>query len=242
MRKMLHEALVYDPAPTEPLSLEKRTVLERVGSSRRVLEVGAHTGRFSALLRERGCHVTAIEIDPRAARIAGQAADRVIVGDIEVPAVCARIGGSFDVVLFMHVLEHLMDPWRVLRDTRHLLGPDGRVIVLLPNVACWRIRKDLFLHGRFRYTETGILDRTHLRFFTFASAHELLAGAGYELTSFAPIDVSVPLELRMSRVPAVRRFCGPWHAWMARRFPNLCSEILLLEARPSAPLLRAEVG
>jgi SAM-dependent methyltransferase len=233
-RAVLHDApLRYHAEPgTTPVSVEKGLVLARVPAGARVLEVGAHSGYFSSLLRAQGCAVTALELDPRAAALAAGHADRVIVGDVEDPAVRARLGGPFDRVLFMHVLEHLVDPWGVLRAARTLLAPEGRVVALVPNVACWRIRKQLFFRGAFEYEDTGILDRTHLRFFTLPSARALLETSGYAVVDWAPVDTCVPLERRLSFVPLFGRLAPAWHRLVATRAPNLCTEIALLEGAP----------
>ena len=224
--------LVYHAEPgTTPVSAEKQLVLKRVGGGKRVLEVGAHGGYFSALLEAAGCTVTAVEPDPRAAARAREHASRVIEGSIEDPRIQADLGGPFDVVLFMHVLEHLADPWAALRATRALAAPDAILFALVPNVACWRIRKRLFFRGAFDYEDTGILDRTHLRFFTLGSARALLADGGWDPVGVHSIDVCVPLERRLRRLPLARACADRWHASMARRFPNLCTEIVAIEAR-----------
>jgi SAM-dependent methyltransferase len=233
-RAALHlDALAYHAEPGRtPLSVEKAAVLARVPAGSRVLEVGAHTGFFSAALRAERCHVTALEVDPRAAARAEAHADRVVVGDVEDPEVRASLHGPFDRVLFMHVLEHLVDPWSVLRDARALLAPGGRAIALVPNVACWRIRKDLFFRGAFEYQDVGILDRTHLRFFTLSSARALLESAGYDVPEWVAVDVCVPLERRLSRLPGAGRLAACWHRWLAVRHPNLCTEIALFVGAP----------
>lgn len=227
------DAAVYEARPDSAVSYEKKLVLARVGEAKSVLEVGANSGFFSALLRGQGCRVTAVELDRRAAEKAKGRADRVIHGDIEDLRVWDEIGGPFDVILFMHVLEHLADPWRVLRDAVGLLNPGGSIVLLLPNVACWRVRKRLFFRGAFEYAETGILDRTHLRFFTLDSARDLVRGAGLEIVFWTPAEICVPLERRMSRIPVVRGWASWWRRWMSGRFPNLTSEILLFQCRPS---------
>ena len=227
------QPLAYHAEPgTTPMSVEKQAVLMRVPPGSRVLEVGAHTGFFSQALRERGCRVTALEVDARAAAHASAHADRVVVGDVEDAAVRAELGGPFDVVLLMHVLEHLVDPWAVLRAMRAQLDRGGRTIVLLPNVACWRVRKALFLDGRFEYEDTGILDRTHLRFFTLDTARALLEASGYAIADWAPVDVCVPFERRLRGLPIVRALAARWHGFVARRHPNLCTEIALFTAVP----------
>jgi SAM-dependent methyltransferase len=235
-RAALHvQPLAYHAEPgSTPMSVEKQAVLARVPPGSRVLEVGAHTGFFSQALRERGCRVTALEVDPRAASRAALHADQLVVGDVEDAAVRARLGGRFDVVLLMHVLEHLVDPWAVLRAMRDRLARDGHTIVLLPNVACWRVRKALFVRGAFEYEDTGILDRTHLRFFTLDSARALLESSGYTIRDWAPVDECVPLERRLRAIPLVRALAPGWRRWLARRHPNLCTEIALFTAVPRA--------
>jgi len=133
-------------------------------------------------------------------------------------------------ILFMHVVEHFVDPWSTLRDARRFLKSEGFIIVLLPNVAAWLIRKNLFFKGRFDYADQGILDRTHLRFFTLKSALELMHIAGYEVMDWQPVDLYVPLESRISRIVS-KRLAGRWRNWMVRRFPNLSSQIILFSIR-----------
>lgn len=227
--------LVYHAEPGRtPLSAEKRQVLARIPPGARVLEVGAHGGYFSAALRAHGCHVTALEKDPRAAALASAHADRLLVGDAEDPAVWAALSDPVDVVCLMHVLEHFVDPWAVLRRVRTRVAVGGRALALLPNVACWRVRKALFLAGAFEYQETGILDRTHLRFFTWPSARSLFEASGWTDVRLAPAEVCVPLERRLRHLPLVRRLAAPWRRALTRRFPNLCTEIVLVEARAGA--------
>jgi len=148
------------------------------GWNKRVLDIGCATGYVAAALGARGCTVIGIEGDARAAERAGAVTERVIVGDLEDPVTMDALGDeTFDVVLCGDVLEHLVDPVGVLRRAVGRLRPDGIVIVSLPNVAHVDVRLNL-LQGRFPYTELGLLDRTHLRFYTAASARELLEQAG----------------------------------------------------------------
>ena len=232
--KMLQRELLYDAEIGKAPSYEKRLVMERVGFGKRVLEVGAHTGSFSWRLTKQGCRVTAVELNPRAAAQAESRAERIIVGDIEDEQVTRQISPPFDCILFMHVLEHMVDPWRVLRQANAWLEIGGSILVLLPNVACWRFRKELFFHGSFNYADTGLLDRTHLRFFTLYSSRELIEGSGYQILDWLPTDVCVPLHRRMSLIPGLKLLAGKWHKWMSRHYPNLCSEILLFEAIPKS--------
>jgi 2-polyprenyl-3-methyl-5-hydroxy-6-metoxy-1,4-benzoquinol methylase len=148
------------------------------GWNKRVLDVGCATGYVAAALADRGCDVVGIEGDERAAERARDVCERVVVGDLEDPATIDGLGDdTFDVVLCGDVLEHLVDPVPVLRRAVEHLRPDGLVIVSLPNIAHVDVRLAL-LQGHFPYADLGLLDRTHLRFFTATSAHELLEQGG----------------------------------------------------------------
>jgi 2-polyprenyl-3-methyl-5-hydroxy-6-metoxy-1,4-benzoquinol methylase len=166
----------------------------------RVLEFGCASGYMSAELRQRlGCHVTGIERDPAAAELAHGHAERVIAGDAEtLDYVDLFEGERFDVLLFADVLEHLLDPAGLLRRVRPLLAEGGIVVASIPNVAHGSVRVAL-LGGEFRYTAKGLLDDTHLRFFTRDSVAELFESAGFVIDEWqrksAPIDqteVAVP--------------------------------------------------
>jgi 2-polyprenyl-3-methyl-5-hydroxy-6-metoxy-1,4-benzoquinol methylase len=144
----------------------------------RVLDLGTADGSVARALKDRGCTVWGIESDERAADAASQVCDRVIVADLETPEAFDRLAGeTFDVVLALDVLEHLREPTPVLRRAATHLTPKGVAIVSIPNVTHGALRLSL-LEGRFNYTEQGLLDRTHLRFFDRRSAERLMAEAG----------------------------------------------------------------
>ncbi len=152
--------------------------LGMIGYSKRVLEVGCATGYFTRVLAERGCKVTGIEIDHGAAEQAENWADRVIVGSADDAEVWDQIDDeAYDVITFGDVLEHLQNPLTVLRSSLQKLKPSGFVVTSLPNIAHGDVRLSL-LHGSFQYREIGLLDRTHIRFFTVQSVRELLRDAG----------------------------------------------------------------
>lgn len=167
----------------------------------RVLEVGCATGFMTEYLtREHGCSVTAIEVDADAAARARARGVDVIVGSVEDPEILAQVAGPFDVMIFSDVLEHLVSPDTALRATVPLLAPGGRVVASIPNIAHWSIRARL-LAGRFRYTEGGILDRGHVRFFTRETIAEMFAAVGlapaFDCVNMFPAVTPLP--------PAVRR-------------------------------------
>ena len=185
------------------LSASHRLVLDAVADSSRVLDVGAATGYLARELRRRGCAVTCVEVDPGAAAVAEADGLETIRGDITDPATRSVLPRGVDAVLFADVLEHLYDPLATLRFAHELLAPGGRVVASIPNVAVWHARREL-LAGRFPYSDHGIFDRTHLRFFTRATARELAERAGFAVASerFAP--ASLPFEARAGGLARLR--------------------------------------
>jgi 2-polyprenyl-3-methyl-5-hydroxy-6-metoxy-1,4-benzoquinol methylase len=195
-------------------------LLEWVGEGKRVLEMGCSTGYISRLLAERKCDVTGVEIDPAAAEKARAHCREVVVLDVNSPLWVESIGErTFDVVLFADVLEHLVDPWRTLREVAGLLDR-GTVVISLPNVVHFLTRTKIAL-GQFDYTPTGILDHTHLRFFTIKTARALIESSGYRVTRFHPAIGGGRLSDRV-------RFALQFSARFA---PGLFAYQMLFEAR-----------
>jgi O-antigen biosynthesis protein len=153
-------------------------VVRMVGSSHRVLELGPATGYMTEVLRANDCAVVGIEIDADMAARAAQFCERIIVGDLDTMDLAAELNGDqFDVIVAADVLEHLRDPLRALQSLSALLQPEGYFVVSLPNVAHASVRLAL-LEGRFAYQELGLLDSTHLRFFTRESMEKMFDEAG----------------------------------------------------------------
>lgn len=159
-------------------------LLELVGADSRVLDLGCATGYLAEALGSVGCKVSGVEYVPEAAEKARPFLERLVIADLNELDLVAEFGaGSFDTVVFGDVLEHLTDPEAVLRGAVPLLAPGGSIVISVPNVTHGSLRLAL-LQGRWRYTETGLLDRTHVRFFTRRSLIELLTSAG-----LAPVDL-----------------------------------------------------
>lgn len=143
-----------------------------------VLDVGCGRGGTGAWLRdELGCTVTGVELNPVVAGEARRHLDRVVVGDIEDPAVTAEVGGPFDLVLALELFEHLAEPERFLEQARKLLRPGGAILISTPNVGHWSVVEDL-LAGRWDYLPVGLLCYTHLRFFTRRTLEDWLEREG----------------------------------------------------------------
>ena len=159
-------------------------MVELVGGSKRVLDVGCATGYLAEALLERGCTVSGLECDEEAAEEARPHLERLVIGDIETVDVAEAFGDErFDVIVFGDVLEHLRDPLAALRKVRPLLADRGSIVVSIPNIAHGSVRLAL-MAGRFEYQTLGLLDSTHIRFFTRSSIEDLFREAG-----MVPIDV-----------------------------------------------------
>lgn len=166
-------------------------MVEMIGRNRRVLETGCATGYMSRVLHSRGCSVVGVELDPVAARQAEAFCERVLVGNLDELDLGELLEpGSFDVVVFGDVLEHLHDPLRTLRSVRPLLAPGGSVVASIPNVAHGAVRLSL-LQGRFQYRATGLLDETHIHFFTRETIGTLFQEAGFALARVERIYVGL---------------------------------------------------
>lgn len=151
------------------------------GSSK-ILEIGCGAGETLSYLKTTGhCDwAGGIELSPIAAQSAKEKLDWVLTGNIE-SDILPFEENSLDVILCLDVLEHLYDPWTVISKAHALLKPGGLLICSIPNIRHYRASLPLLFLGRWRYTDDGILDRTHLRFFTRESAVELVSSSGLRI-------------------------------------------------------------
>ena len=159
----------------------------------KVLDLGCASGRLGEALKARGIarEVDGVELSETAAAEARGRLDRVWAADLA-ELDWAEIPDDYDVIIAADVLEHLADPWATLRILRHHLAPGGTVVASIPNVRYWKVVFDLLVRGEFRYVDEGILDRTHLRFFTRTSIRRLFADSGYVVGHLAPNPIDRP--------------------------------------------------
>jgi SAM-dependent methyltransferase len=169
------------------------------------LEIGCGAGTFGLLLQARnsGARVIGVEAHPAAADEARKRLAAVIEGPIE-EALPTIPDCSIDCVVCNDVLEHLVDPWTVLKSLRAKLRPGGKVVSSIPNVRHFPVFKSYFLDGDWRYAEDGVLDRTHVRFFTQQSIRRMYEESGY----------------RVDRMEGIFGYRLPWKAallnWLLR--------------------------
>lgn len=159
----------------------------------RVLEIGCGTGDTLAQLKAAGrCEWAAgVELFPSAAAVARERLDEAYEGNIEDMALGIE-PDSIDVILCLDVLEHLLDPWSVIRKLDPLLKPGGILIASIPNVRHFKVIGPLILRGRWDYVDSGLLDRTHVRFFVRQSAIDLVECSGLKVDAVKANGAPVP--------------------------------------------------
>jgi methionine biosynthesis protein MetW len=160
------------------------TVFTLVPSHSFVLDVGCATGALCERLRtEKSCKTVGVELDPRACAQAKGCCDYLVRVDLAQRRFLPFKPSTFDCIVFGDILEHLAQPEWILSQAKTLLKPGGTVIISVPNVTHWRMRLNLLL-GIFEYSDYGILDRSHLRFFTSKSLRNFVSELGYEILVF----------------------------------------------------------
>ncbi|MEP7157299.1 MAG: class I SAM-dependent methyltransferase [Betaproteobacteria bacterium] len=163
-------------------------------NARRVIEVGCSSGALAREYKKRNpqVHYTGIEIEPAYAAMARQHCDVVLDTDIEkIDDALLKGALAGDCWVFGDVLEHLNDPWLLLARIRQSLPPGGCVVACIPNAQHWSLQVRLSI-GEFRYEDSGLLDRTHIRWFTKRTIHEMFQGAGFTVEEAVGLEYDEP--------------------------------------------------
>lgn len=174
----------------------------------RVLDVGCGRGALGEAIRKAGWEVWGIEHSEEACRSARSRLDHLIEGDFLDGEFVERslAGRDFDVLIFSDVLEHLYDPRSVLETYLRYLKPEGKVLISVPNAVVWTNRLQWAL-GHVHYADTGVMDRTHIRFFTFRTARQLVEATGCRV-----IKTDCTPYLVRAALPLVKRLMGGNHS------------------------------
>lgn len=177
MTKQRHK-YEYEPQPNSAPA----RVVRIVGGDKRVLELGPGPGSITRLLKDNGCRVTALELDPDAIEIVAQYCEHIYPCNLNDPAWPATLSGSdkFEVIIAADVLEHLYDPWTTLSSLPPLLAKNGYVVISLPHVGHNAVIACL-LAGDLDYQPWGLLDKTHIRFFGIKNIQRLFNDAGFKI-------------------------------------------------------------
>jgi len=168
--------------------------------TKRLLEIGCGTGATAEVLRKEGVQeIIGIEINEMAGEIAKNRFDKVIIGDVD--EVSKDMPDAyFDLILYNDILEHLVDPWKTLASHKRLIKSKGYILLSIPNVRHWSVLYNLVIRGRWSYqNEGGILDRSHLRFFTRYELSKLIYETGYNVL-FESHNEFGPLTRQIDRI------------------------------------------
>ena len=204
------DALKYDYAFDPNDDSTAARVCRLVGEHKQVLELGCAAGAMSKVLSQHyHCAVTGVEFNAEAAQLARAFCKEVLVADLDQADSLRALDQSFEVLVFADVLEHLRDPEARLREALHYLSPTGHVVVSVPNIAHNGVLAQLWC-GEFNYAETGLLDRTHIHFFTANTLQRMLERVGLEVDHIETIDT------------------GPFHPEFAAYWDQLPPEIYTL--------------
>lgn len=158
-----------------------------------VIEFGCGAGALARAYKRINpqCHYSGVELEESIVSEAGDVLDRTFIGDIEQMTMAdLAIAGGYDVIVYGDLLEHLYDPWQILQQHLTLLKPHGVVVASIPNIQHWTILIHL-LQGRWDYADSGLLDRTHLRFFTLATIEQLFTRAGLRISEVFPRKMGI---------------------------------------------------
>jgi len=168
---------------------------------KRVLDVGCGYGGLGRNLLNRGIeNIFGVEINPDAGPQLEKIYSGYWLGDVEQVILPAGIE-PFDCIVFADVLEHLRDPWNTLKRYLHWLRPGGYVVASIPNVRNIALLYNLIIRGRWRYEDSGLLDRTHLRFFTRKEILDMFKGAELEIESIRENRESLSMTRRIMTLP-----------------------------------------
>lgn len=216
----------HDDDPREVAGMFRAAMPEGV----RVLDVGCGAGGLTALVNAgKKNHVLGLEPDAQRAAVARSRGIAVITGVLDEDFV--RTNGRFDVIVFADVLEHLPSPANILRLAWKALDDHGQLLISVPNVAHWSVRANLLV-GRFDYEDCGIMDSTHLRWFTVKSLRALLERSGFQVRSFShSAGTTLPVYQRtvFRWIPSTVR--SPLVRSATRLFPRIfgCQHVVVAE-------------
>ena len=182
------------------LSPTQQEILKIVGKEKTVLEIGSSTGYMSRAFLEQDCAVDVVESDQKAVAKLPKGVKTVFNTSIEDRGFYNKLG-RYDFIVMADVLEHLVDPEKVLRQLSKKASAGTKLLVSLPNIASWTMRKQLFFKGDFQYQESGLLDKTHLHFYTINTLPKLLSENGWKVEKVIGTMTRLPLEGLISKIP-----------------------------------------
>lgn len=204
------------------LSPTQQEILNIVGKNKIVLEIGPATGYMTKAFLENGCTLDVVEINKEAVSKIPKKVRKIFNQSIESTATDKLLNADYEYIVMADVLEHLVAPEKTLQALSKMAGKKTSLLVSLPNIASWVIRKQLFFKGDFEYQESGPLDKTHLHFYTFETAPKLLSENGWKVEKILGTITRLPFEETLSKIPIlgwmIKKLLYPQ---IAERYKNL---------------------
>lgn len=195
-------------------------IFKLIPASSKVLEVGVGSGRLANLLTiKKKCKVYCVEKDAAMASIGKSKCVEMLNMDIETEELPYG-GGTFDCIILGNVLEHMKEPSKILIKLKKYLSDNGFLIYSVPSIVNWHSRMTIFF-GKFEYADSGVFDRTHLRFYNLNSARKLAQDAGYRIIG---LDVTPSIYIFKEKLNFL------WY-WLAVLWKNLFADEFIIQAR-----------
>jgi 2-polyprenyl-3-methyl-5-hydroxy-6-metoxy-1,4-benzoquinol methylase len=213
----------------DPYEVHQR-IINSVKDGSQILDIGCSTGYLSYELKKKNCKTIGIEMDPKAVEVARKVMDHVHLGLFDDETISKLGGEKFDYVIMADVLEHIFDTKKTLSDLKKVMGPQSELLVCVPNIVHLRSRLSIF-KGNFEYTNVGLMDEDHVRFFTVNSLTKIFNKNGYQVLSVTGIpgvwSYESYLVRKLIKIGVLRPLLNKLAVW----FPSLFGFQLLFRAK-----------
>lgn len=179
-------------------------------ASKKIIEIGCSSGALAREFKKNhpDVHWVGVEIDPDYAELAERHCNTTIVANLdEASQDFYKLFSDYDCWVFADVLEHFRDPWAVVRNVRYVLPENGCIVACIPNAQNWNLIARLAV-GDFRYEDMGLLDRTHLRWFTRQTIYELFEGQGFRISEGVTRTFHHPNQEVLELIGKIAEKCG----------------------------------
>lgn len=195
------------------LSPTQQEIIKTVGFDNVILEIGPSAGYMTRAFLDNGCIVDVVESDQKAVLKLPKNVRKVFNVSIEQDEIYDHLG-KFDFIIMADVLEHLVNPGHVLKQLQKISSLNTKLVISLPNIASWIMRKQLFFKGDFEYRDSGLLDKTHLHFYTVNTLPKILSDNGWKADKIIGTMTRFPLEGLIGRIPIL-------YPWLVEKYKNL---------------------
>lgn len=204
------------------LSKTQQKILKLIDKNKKVLEIGCSSGYMTKIFLKNNCIVDVVEIDKKALAKIPKGARKVLNKSIENNEILNLLSNDYDFIVLADVLEHLVNPENALKILYKVATRKSRLLISLPNIASWVMRKQLFFKGDFGYKESGLLDKTHLHFYTVKTLPKLLLENNWQVENITGTILRLPYEGLINKIPILGFiFKKVLYNKIAQRFPNL---------------------